>query len=472
MSSILWQSLSRRQPRHHSLAVSITLTDTRFRSSTGGSIVVGLQTSESRHDLHKLTDSTWGVPLHSFQLNESLAQASHISQVFHGNRSLLLNGQELEYLEIGNEANYWGLPSWWNAKNYTETFNRYGEAISAVLPFAQGKTELLAGSFTGSAGSYPWSALGTMGYGIFSDPDVGKVVGGWSQHKYYGQNDGQEARVGGMMGKAGVRGNMASLFVDVQAVRSAGRKYVLVSLRSRPTASLANRAANGCCVIRVRAPVRVTNLAKVILTIQGETNTFSNHGLPGQSNTAESVIFAVDQMLYGATIGISRQYFHNGVGYLYSALCPSGSVDDGYGLNRPHIGALYHAYLIVNEAIGQSGSAHVAEIATSDNRIAAYGIWEDGWLARAVLIDSEPYTREQNGGNRKNATVFLDNKASEQGRVRWFETEYTNSTRGMTWAGQNFDTADGKPEGEVKETEWTGGVVVMPATSIAIVSFW
>ena len=197
--------------------------------------------------------------------------------------------------------------------------------------------------------------------------------------------------------------------------------------------------------------------------------------MPGASNTAESAIFAVDQMLYGATMGISRMYFHNGVGYAYSALCPKGNVDDGYGLNRPH-----HAFLIVNEAIGTSHlndgkAAHVAEIATSDNRIAAYGIWEDGWLARAVLINNDPYVLEK-GQERRNATVLLNNPAqpdgNKRGTIRWFETPYTNATRGMTWAGQSFDTPSGQPDGVRRDDEWDGAVLTMPASSVAIVSFW
>ena len=195
---------------------------------------------------HLLTSSTWGVPLKSLQLNETLAQAARISQTFYGSNvsspstasnssnttstPLVSRNIELEYLEIGNEANYWGLPSWWNPKNYSSTFTTWGESISAVLPLAAGKTELLAGSFTGNSGMYPWSAMGTMGYGIFPPGTAGTRVGGWSQHKYYGQFDGQTAKPGDMMRKSGLRGNMASLFVDVQAVRSAGKKYILVSL--------------------------------------------------------------------------------------------------------------------------------------------------------------------------------------------------------------------------------------------------
>jgi hypothetical protein len=170
-------------------------------------------------------------------------------------------------------------------------------------------------------------------------------------------------------------------------------------------------------------------------------------------------------------MGISRMYFHNGVGYHYSSLAPESNLADGYNLTRPHIGALYHAYLIVNEAIGSSGASSIAEIATSDNRVVAYGIWENGWLARALFINSEPFTVASEGA-RKNVTIRLENPMASGGSVRWFETQYTNSSRGMRWAGQDFDTPDGKASGEVRETKWDGKSVTLPATSIALVNFW
>ena len=40
-----------------------------------------------------------------------------------------------------------------------------------------------------------------------------------------------------------------------------------------------------------------------------------------------------------------------------------------------------------------------------------------------------------------------------------------------TWAGQNFDTPSGKPEGDVQEEEVKGGSFNLPASSIALLTF-
>ena len=40
-----------------------------------------------------------------------------------------------------------------------------------------------------------------------------------------------------------------------------------------------------------------------------------------------------------------------------------------------------------------------------------------------------------------------------------------------TWAGQNFDTPSGKPEGNVQEEEVKRGSFNLPASSIALLTF-
>lgn len=49
-----------------------------------------------------------------------------------------------------------------------------------------------------------------------------------------------------------------------------------------------------------------------------ETNSYFSHGAPGVSNAAGSAIWALDYTLFGATIGIKRFHFHEGVGYRYN----------------------------------------------------------------------------------------------------------------------------------------------------------
>ncbi len=40
-----------------------------------------------------------------------------------------------------------------------------------------------------------------------------------------------------------------------------------------------------------------------------------------------------------------------------------------------------------------------------------------------------------------------------------------------TWAGQDFNTPSGKPEGDVQEEEVKGGSFNLPASSVALLTF-
>lgn len=123
----------------------------------------------------------------------------------------------------------------------------------------------------------------------------------------------------------------------------------------------------------------------------------NSHGAPGISNTAEAAIWAVDYMLQAATLGASRVHFHNGLGYRYNLFQPIDNLNDDTNITRAHILPLYHAFLVVNEAIGLSGDSHVAEIGTLQGNLAVYGIWEKGTLSRMVMVNSGLYQDGQRG---------------------------------------------------------------------------
>lgn len=114
-------------------------------------------------------------------------------------------------------------------------------------------------------------------------------------------------------------------------------------------------------------------------------------------------------MLQAATLGVSRVHFHNGLGYRYNIFQPTQNIQDGLNITRSHILPLYHAFLVVNEAIGncttptiegdtrECVAGHVAELGTLDGTLAAYGIWEEGKLVRMVMIHSGLYQDGQRG---------------------------------------------------------------------------
>jgi hypothetical protein len=79
------------------------------------------------------------------------------------------------------------------------------------------------------------------------------------------------------MSKTSIRGNLTNFADDISAVKQKGLTYVL-----------------------------------------GETNSFSCHGAPGVSNTAGAALWALDYALLAGQLGITRLYFHQGIGYKYN----------------------------------------------------------------------------------------------------------------------------------------------------------
>ena len=140
-------------------------------------------------------------------------------------------------------------------------------------------------------------------------------------------------------------------------------------------------------------------------------------------------MWGVDYILQMASLGVSQVYLHNGVGYYYNAMEPNGTVKDGLNISRPHIGPLYYSMLIVNEAIGSSWNANIAELGSTNTSLAAYGIWEGNTLARAVVINSNVYVDETQP--RPTYNLSMTNFPGVPTTVKSFYTPSTTSAHGM-----------------------------------------
>ncbi|OWZ76705.1 hypothetical protein C365_04860 [Cryptococcus neoformans Bt85] len=113
------------------------------------------------------------------------------------------------------------------------------------------------------------------------------------------------------------------------------------------------------------------------------------------------------------------------------------------------------------------------DINTANDNVVAYGIWEDGDLVRMVVTSTEVYTTDdedaQEGRNR-----FEVNLVGVEGRnatVKRLFVPQTTAMHGLTWAGQSFDTEDGKPTGEVSEETLDNGVLQIDASSAVLICF-
>ncbi|KXH53373.1 hypothetical protein CSIM01_13804 [Colletotrichum simmondsii] len=375
------------------------------------------------------TPFMWGLNLKSLNQIETVAQARLLAQTFQGDRANLTKNVRLVNVELGNEPDFYGLTRTgrngpygveWDVANYTTTWAQYAEAVSKEIEFdhsGSGGPTLSPGAFTGF-NAPEWTPAGPLQLGILDDSTIRNATTQFSEHAYSGGFDPRRVvNPGDLMNKIYVRGNMTSKMAGIQAA---------------------------------------------------ETNSYANHGQPGLSNTVESALWAVDWLLLGASFGIQRLHFHHGVGFRYNLIQPTSDSDDGLNITRPHILPSYHAFLVVNEAIGKSGESYVAEIPTSNITLTAYGIWEQERLARLVVLNTQVHL----GGQEKpSINVNLEGIGSGPSiAAKMLLSEKTTANTGMLWAGQSFETQSGEPEGEVREDEVLNHSFRLPASTIALLT--
>lgn len=134
-------------------------------------------------------------------------------------------------------------------------------------------------------------------------------------------------------------------------------------------------------------------------------------------------------MLLAASYGIERVHLHQGVGFRYNAIQPIDNADDGLNITRPHILPSYYALLVVDEAIGASGNAFIAEIPTTNLTLTAYGIWEKQRLARLVVLNTQVYLGT---GNKPSINVTLSGlHAKGAATIKRLQSEKTTTYKGL-----------------------------------------
>ena len=96
---------------------------------------------------------------------------------------------------------------------------------------------------------------------------------------------------------------------------------------------------------------------------------------------------------------------------------------------KPRIPAPYYGAVMANEAIGTGKDTAIAELVVNNVNTAAYGIWEGGRLARAVIINNDVYLPGVNATRTSETVSLLENRASGAGllpkpwRRSWLHSE-------------------------------------------------
>jgi hypothetical protein len=134
-------------------------------------------------------------------------------------------------------------------------------------------------------------------------------------------------------------------------------------------------------------------------------------------------------MLKAASMGVERVHLHCTPNRLFAVFQPGWGFTNGTGIERPHIMPMYNGLLVVNEMVGDSGHAMIAEIENINVGLASYGVWENGKLSRMVLINSNVFY--QNAKTRSTLNVTLTGYTPRIASIKRLSIPYTTATEGM-----------------------------------------
>ncbi|TDL25602.1 glycoside hydrolase family 79 protein [Rickenella mellea] len=408
-------------------------------------VVVGDKYYQIISHLPKGTSVIWGVNFGQNNLTAAFLEAQSIQNAF-STKAVKEAKVKLDFIEIGNEADLYhsngDRPGTWNIAEYTKEWTAFAQNISAAAGISSNSsTKFIGGGFLGSGhSSNSFSPQGLFASGILNSTE-GQLITSISQHHYSGSFcSGSAGLLQDLMTKSSIRGNLNPFVPDIAATRALGLDYVL-----------------------------------------GETNSYACHGAPGVSNTAGAALWTLDYMLFSAQLGISKVYFHQGVGYKYNMIQPATltrSIIDGSTLDTPldpHVQPQYYAGLIANEAIGKSGSSKIVELNINDTRVSGYAFFEHENLKHAVLINSEAFTTSSTGPRTsKNITLSFTGDGTERKTmtVKRLAINFADDANGLTWGGQSFETADARPSGTLSvEKINVNDAVALQATEVVLLSF-
>lgn len=410
-------------------------------------ITVGCDYYKLIAHLPALTHVWWGVNLGQYNITAAYLESQALLAAF-ADPAVVAQGTTLEYIEIGNEADLYSnngaRNSSWNPIEYTREWIEFATNISDSFDlYSRTYPKLIGGAFANSAfGTSGFSPQAIIGAGILNSAP-GSLIRTVSQHHYSGSFcQGSGGLLQNLMAKSTIRTNVSEFAPDIAVVRSYGLDYVF-----------------------------------------GETNSYACHGAPGVSNTAGAAIWTLDYSLYASQIGISRLFFHEGVGYKYNLIQPvalNRSIIDGSSLAAPippHVQPQYYSAIIAAEAIGSSGSAQVLELQFDDPWTSGYAFYEWGVLRRALIVNSQAYLSGTTAA-RNTTHVDINFIGHEFGagptsmQIKRLNISYADATSGLTWGGQTYETSDARVSGPlVMEAVPVSQGVDVQETEVVMLSF-
>ncbi|KAJ7475686.1 glycoside hydrolase family 79 protein [Mycena latifolia] len=373
------------------------------------------------------TGVTWGVNFGGKNLTAVFLETRAIVSAF-SSPAIRNAGITLDFLELGNEADLYknnGLrASTYSVSQYAKEWISFATNMSRTANLAGSNTRIWGGAFAESSHSTSgFSPQGIFANGIL-DSEPGAFINTISQHHYSGSFcSGNGGLLQNLMTKSTIRSNLSSFIPDIQAPQDqdGDLDYVL-----------------------------------------GETNSYSCHGAPGVSNTAGAALWTLDYALFASQLGISKVFFHEGIGYKYNLIQPV------------HVQPQYYAAIIAAEAIGDSGKTQAVELNINNARVSGFAFYEGRALKRAVFINSLAFLK----GTTTRTSIHLDLSFSGSGTkptsfsVKRLIIGHADDGSGLTWGGQTYETTDARVRGTATSEKGTvSSGIDIPATQVVMISF-
>ncbi|KAF9554710.1 glycoside hydrolase family 79 protein [Agrocybe pediades] len=217
-----------------------------------------------------------------------------------------------------------------------------------------------------------------------------------------------------------------------------------------------------------------------------ETNSASCGGFPGISDAFTGALWGVDWAMQLAATNFTGALFHvGGQSVSYNPFTPPPTNESTF--HQWTVGPTYYSALVVSEAIGASNTSQVLDLQHSaaavfapnftplPDQLVAYGIWENGHLARVLYIN---YVTDTTNQSDVTVTMNLD-QPNFQGnvQVKYLRAPTVAQKGNYTWAGQTFGgnfQSDGRPIGNediqtVACASATQCLIKVPAPAAALV---
>jgi len=401
------------------------------------------------------TTMTWGFNFGSENLTLATIELNAILDAFKRSTQeggVKGSGVELKLVELGNEADLYNnnghRNKTFNEADYVAEWRQYIGSLLKNTPLGDKgapKIQALAFGHSDFGSGKTFSPEDAFADGLL-DGDIGEHIGVISQHTYSGGCC--TALIADLMNKTSIRHNISVFENDIAAVKAKGLPYYF-----------------------------------------GETNTYFNHGVPKVSDAGGAALWLADYALFGATVGIEKMYFHEGVGYKYNLIQPVAldrSVDDATPISPPvpaHVQSPYYGALAVTEFLGTSSTRKVVEITFDEFYLSGYALYGKGdKLSKVILFNHEPYLSDGSNpsGVRPSYLISLQDIGAVSLRgglfgkgkvsIKRLEIPHADVQTGLTWAGQSFDQAVAKGK-TVVEKQSVKQPVVVQATEVVLVEF-